>query len=431
MKKKFTVKFVPLMLVAVMMVGLLVNAFAIYDTPTFTDVPKNAYYYTYVEEAVANGWINGYGDGRFGPEDKVTYAQMCIMLTKAFFKDELDAYTGPKTTWYTSYCNVASEIGLLEGTNVKNTPTDATAVAQHMNRYEMAQMIYNAMKAANKKMPDKYEIFDARFATADWVNIPERYQDAVATAKAAGIINGIDSQGTFAGAGYMSRAHAAIVLTKLNKVENAPETPVEPDPVVPDKPVEIERSPFAFKDGSETVQSMMTRLNAEAPKYFEGYLSNGKPITEENIKAMIESAKVSMPQGTQWDTSTKYWVNTNLFPGYGTVGACASFGAGLSDYIFGRDAPVTKHQDFDQLKVGDVIWMKDSSTGYDHVVMVTGFGTSYTGNAYFTIGEGNVSSHVGWANKEYLFNWIYDSSKQSNWDRFATKRAESYVYSRY
>lgn len=414
-------KFVSVMLVAVMMLGLLVNAFAIYDTPTFTDVPKNAYYYTYVEEAVANGWINGYGDGRFGPEDKVTYAQMCIMLTKAFFKDELDAYTGPKTTWYTSYCNVASEIGLLEGTNVKNTPTDATAVAQHMNRYEMAQMIYNAMKAANKKMPTNIEVFNARMATADWHAIPRNYRDAVDNCKAAGIINGIDSQGTFAGAGYMSRAHAAIVLTKLNKVENAPETPVEPDPVVPDKPTEITRSPFAFKDGYENVAAMMIRLNKEAPNYFEGYLSNGKPITEENITAMIESAKVSMPQETTWNTDDKYYYRSFVIDdrGANNVGGCGSFSASLSDYIFGKDAPVIRHQNFDQLKVGDVIWMKDSSTGASHVFMVTGFGNNKYIGDYFSRGEGNASSVVHWDAQEYIFRWS------------ATKLAESYIYSRY
>lgn len=399
--------------------GLTVPAFA----AAFTDVPEGIYYETYIEEAVANGWIKGYGDGKFGPEDNVTYAQMCVMLTNAFFKDKLDAYDGVKDPWYMSYCTVASEIGLLEGTNVKNTPTNEAAVSQHVTRYEMAQMIYNAMKAANKKMPTNIEVFNARMATADWDAIPKNYKDAVDNCKAAGIINGIDSQGTFAGAGYMSRAHAAIVLTKLNKVENAPETPVEPDPVdpKPDKPVEIERSPFAFKDGSETVNQMMTRLNNEVPNYFEGYLSNGKPITEENITAMIESAKVSMPQGTTWNTDSKYNYGTLINGNGGIVNtvACGAFGVSLSDYIFGKGAPMDRHQNFDKLKVGDLIWIKDTSTGADHVVMVTGFGTSFSGKEYIVPGEGNASGKVNWDGREYFSNWS------------ATKLAESYIYSRY
>ena len=66
-----------------------------------------------------------------------------------------------------------------------------------------------------------------------------------------------------------------------------------------DTPTEISRSPFAFQDG-ENVQQMMNRLNAEAPKYYEGYLTNGKPITKENIQAMLAEAEKGMPNGTKW-----------------------------------------------------------------------------------------------------------------------------------
>jgi len=39
--KKFTVKTVALMLVMATMLGMFIRAFAVYDTPTFSDVPKN------------------------------------------------------------------------------------------------------------------------------------------------------------------------------------------------------------------------------------------------------------------------------------------------------------------------------------------------------------------------------------------------------
>ncbi|HBI62159.1 MAG TPA: hypothetical protein DDY31_13270 [Lachnospiraceae bacterium] len=165
----------------------------------------------------------------------------------------------------------------------------------------------------------------------------------------------------------------------------------------------------------------MIRLNKEAPNYFEGYLSNGKPITEENITAMIESAKVSMPQGTTWNTDDKYDYRSFVIDdrGANNVGGCGSFSASLSDYIFGKDAPVIRHQNFDQLKVGDVIWMKDSSTGADHVFMVTGFGNNKYIGDYFSRGEGNANSVVHWDVQDYIFRWS------------ATKLAESYIYSRY
>ena len=72
------------------------------------------------------------------------------------------------------------------------------------------------------------------------------------------------------------------------------------------------------------------------------------------------------------------------------------------------------HQDFDQLKVGDVVWMKDSSTGEDHCVLVTGFG-----DGYFKVTNGSSSSTVQWGAGMNVSRWS------------ETKKAETYVFSRY
>lgn len=90
--KKFTVKTVALMLVMVTMLGLLVNAFAVYDTPTFSVVPSNFWGYTYIEQAAEKGWVKGMGGGKFEPNGQVTYAQFATMLNQTFFKDDVDSY---------------------------------------------------------------------------------------------------------------------------------------------------------------------------------------------------------------------------------------------------------------------------------------------------------------------------------------------------
>ena len=46
----------------------------------FTDLDPNAYYINAVRWASANGLVNGYGDGRFGPNDPLTREQMAIIL---------------------------------------------------------------------------------------------------------------------------------------------------------------------------------------------------------------------------------------------------------------------------------------------------------------------------------------------------------------
>ena len=75
------------------------------------------------------------------------------------------------------------------------------------------------------------------------------------------------------------------------------------------------------------------------------------------------------------------------------MGGCNSFAYILSDTIFGKDAPVTKHQNFDQIKVGDVIWLKNSANGFNHVFVVTEVDSD--SNIYRTC-EGNVSDTVSW-----------------------------------
>ena len=59
----------------------------------YTDVGTNDYYTGYINLATSLGIINGYGDGRFGPDDTVTTAQAALMLSRAlgyFQANELD-----------------------------------------------------------------------------------------------------------------------------------------------------------------------------------------------------------------------------------------------------------------------------------------------------------------------------------------------------
>lgn len=238
MKNFFTRARIAAMLAIVLVCSLVMSAFANgdYTTPSFTDVPKSYWGYIYVEKAHEKGWVNGYDDGRFGPNDNVTYAQLSVMLTSAFFKDRLDSYSGSTASWYTKYCTVANDLGLFKWTNVQNKYTDSTQVNKNVNRYEMAQIIYHAMTAAGVKVDVDLEA--ARASTADWVYVPDKYRPAVAAAKAAGLISGIDSNGTFGGDGNMTRAQACVVLTKLEEaIQKTGGTPVPP-PVVDPDPVE-------------------------------------------------------------------------------------------------------------------------------------------------------------------------------------------------
>ena len=52
------------------------------ETQTFTDVSKDNWAYHYIEYAVAQKWINGYGDGTFLPNGKITRAEAVTILNR-------------------------------------------------------------------------------------------------------------------------------------------------------------------------------------------------------------------------------------------------------------------------------------------------------------------------------------------------------------
>ena len=411
MKKKT----VSLLLALALSAALAAPVSAVYETPTFTDVSKSFWGYVSIEKAAENKWISGNPDGTFAPNANVTYAQFCVMLVSAFFPEQLASYTGPSSPWYAPSCTIAAQNDLLLGTRVEQTPTLEGAVSQPMSRYEMALVVSNTLYKINAKIPTPQEQADQMDKTSDYWDIHKQYRNAALLVKATGVLSGMDSAGTFGGSGNLSRAQAAVVLGKLNDLRNTgDESAVNPNLPEPTTPTEITRSPFAFQ-GSENVQQMMNRLNAEAPKYYEGYLTNGKPITEANIKAMLAEAEKGMPEGTTWDTSSFYNYGTRALGNYVNAYACSAYAGALSDYIFGKDVPATRHQDFDKLKVGDIIWLKEGS--WEHAVLVTALRPSSADSYEYT--DGNDGGEVGWRLQNYVDDWS-DAKKDS-----------TYIYSRY
>lgn len=70
------------------------------------------------------------------------------------------------------------------------------------------------------------------------------------------------------------------------------------------------------------------------------------------------------------------YINAN-WP-YGGGSGCNSYAYAVSDYVFGEDAPIKAHKDFDAMKVGDVLWGRNG-TNYDHVCVVTQIFKEYDG----------------------------------------------------
>ena len=103
----------------------------------FADVAADHWATGYINLANQMGIINGYGDGNFGPEDKVTYEQAVKMLVCSL---GFEYMAQTKGGWPTGYLVVANNYGVTAG--VKATAGEPAA------RSIVAELTYNALDAA-------------------------------------------------------------------------------------------------------------------------------------------------------------------------------------------------------------------------------------------------------------------------------------------
>ena len=352
-------------------------------TPSFSDVPASHWAYQQINRCVQDGIVSGYADGTFKPGNPVSYGAFSIMLARAFYPNELASYSNQGTATGEAIMN---KHGILN-----DTSRSSKSIGDPLPREDMAQVMYNILVDKGAKIPSASEYAQAMSSISDYDTISGNCRRGVLVCYTLGLLTG-QSDGSFGPRNPMNRAQGCVVINRLRDyMGNTTETPV--DPVDPSEPPEVTDGPlFKMLDG-ENAQQMMDRINASTT-YREGYLTNGKPITEENIKELLAKFEETMPHGTIWDESSTFNYQSQ---GLGWKIACGAFAAGISDALFDEKAPVVRHQNFDQLKVGDYVWMKNSETGYNHGFVVTSLTPppGYSSDK-FTTCEGNVSGKVYW-----------------------------------
>lgn len=135
---------------------LLVNVYGedlVYPTTSsFSDVPKTAWYFPYVEAAARAGWIKGdadcYGKGMARctarPSDQVNRAEMSVLLQRAFRLAHLglapDFSDNGRGMWYYNPIQTAADHCILEG----DGGTTLVRPAASMNRAEMVVIFHRA-----------------------------------------------------------------------------------------------------------------------------------------------------------------------------------------------------------------------------------------------------------------------------------------------
>lgn len=120
----------------------LVNA---HTTKTlFTDVKPGNWYTGYVNLAYDQGLLAGYGNGKFGPDDPVTYGQAATLLLRILGYTSTDV----GKVWPSDYVNYAHTLELDEGLSL--------SADKGVTRGQAAILLYNTLNTEAKGAKDKY-----------------------------------------------------------------------------------------------------------------------------------------------------------------------------------------------------------------------------------------------------------------------------------
>lgn len=98
----------------------------------FSDVPTSHWANAYVGKAAELGIVNGYGGGKFGPSDSVTYEQAVTMVIRAIGGTELATKAGG---YPDGFMSLAEQHGFLESVHAEK--------GEALARGDIAVIIFN------------------------------------------------------------------------------------------------------------------------------------------------------------------------------------------------------------------------------------------------------------------------------------------------
>ena len=153
---------------------------------------------------------------------------------------------------------------------------------------------------------------------------------------------------------------------------------------------------------------------AESPNAGDGYLTNGKPITEGNVLELLRQIEQDWPSGTVWGTRDTPGTHKNEIPSTEAVRlmndyrvnayyGCGGYAAMVSSLLFGDTAnPAHQVEDLSQIRPGDIIFLVRNDTGKPWHVMVALESPNGMNALYCT--DGNNGGTVYWPDVQSLYS---------------------------
>ena len=193
---------------------------------SFSDVQPGAWYYDAVMTMADNGILGGYGNGKFGPDDPLTYQQLWTILDRICNYEEVyDIWTtNGNNTWSTKIVTRGGAAYYMAGAKWSSYSNTGH------NYYDIVAMtaLHKGIDGLARKTIDEFPDAEAIRAYSvdhakDYVNdhpdeletvtnMSEMIQKAIVNAYNYDFFAGVDSQGTFSPYAEMTRAQLCQAL---------------------------------------------------------------------------------------------------------------------------------------------------------------------------------------------------------------------------
>lgn len=202
---------VVILVLCIVLTGTSINLTTFASTLKFSDVPDNAYYADGVYRLVDMGAIAGYGNGKFGPEDKMTRSQYVKVIIAATVGNQ------PKGENHIleNYMVKAYQLGIITGEEFPLETWD-----NPISREDMAIVLVRTMdKVLKESLTEDTSPYTATIA--DFGDYSDKHKEYIGQAYSKGLLAGY-TNGNYGGKDPMIRAQAcATVIRLLDKSKRA------------------------------------------------------------------------------------------------------------------------------------------------------------------------------------------------------------------
>ena len=382
-------RMISVLLCAVAAVSLAIPAFAAYR-----DVPADYWAADDIQYVTERGLFNGTGSDTFGPSTEMSRAMLATVLYR---------YAGsPPVAGAAPYADVVAgswyEPGVVWAYQNKIFPSANLERGllypnENVRRAEFCVMLYRFAQSLGKATADPAAVERSPFTDMDWSRFSmagfgpiyhEAEEAMLGWAWPTGIMEGT-SITTINPLGTITRAEVAAMLARFDRnVLGGTEPTVQPTPSLTPDP-----SPTPTGSGYTT--------------------ADGKPLTEENVRAAIVALRTTYPPMATYPTP--YCSNDPLNRPYSNCDHCAGWAMLCSDAAFGiLPWHRQSNPDWSDIRIGDLVRYDTKSSG--HVVVVID-----KTDEYIVVTESGTNNKVRWSG-QYFKSWLENQPGYAIWTRY-------------